>query len=267
MTTTTSLDTTEKQISEACNSIKRLLLRKNAAYGDSALSPVRIFSTADPTEQLRVRIDDKLSRVARGHAAGEDVVRDLIGYLLLLQIATQTEPAQGGNYVWTTSGNKVSLDHPAAADIHIDDIAYSLAYQARFAGHAGCYSVAQHSVHVSELVAPEHALVGLLHDSTEAYVGDLISPVKRMVPEFSEIEHRFARVIGERFGVTLDPLPAAVKRADVLMGSTEAVDILGIPERELRMPVLDQPMPLFAWAPEYARMRFLDRFAELTGAS
>ena len=64
-----------------------MLLARNASYGKSALEPVRIFSKADPTEQIRVRIDAKLSRLARGQAAGEDVILDLIGYLVLLRAA------------------------------------------------------------------------------------------------------------------------------------------------------------------------------------
>jgi hypothetical protein len=69
------------------DTIGNTLISKNQAYGDSALNPVRIFSKADPTEQLRVRVDDKLSRLARGDDAGEDTVHDLIGYLVLLKIA------------------------------------------------------------------------------------------------------------------------------------------------------------------------------------
>lgn len=67
--------------------IGEMLIAKNKAYGNSALDPVRIFSRADPVEQIHVRIDDKLSRLARGAAAGEDTVTDLIGYLVLLKIA------------------------------------------------------------------------------------------------------------------------------------------------------------------------------------
>jgi DNA-binding XRE family transcriptional regulator len=67
--------------------VAELLIAKNAAYGNSALDPVRIYSRANPAEQIRVRIDDKLSRLARGHAAGEDVTLDLLGYLVLLRIA------------------------------------------------------------------------------------------------------------------------------------------------------------------------------------
>jgi hypothetical protein len=77
-------------IEQECDAIKELLLEKNAKYGNSALDPVRIFSKACPAEQILVRIDDKLSRIKRGAgllAADEDVVSDLIGYLVLLKIS------------------------------------------------------------------------------------------------------------------------------------------------------------------------------------
>lgn len=67
--------------------VRSLLRQKNAAYGDSALNPLRVFSKASAEEQLLVRIDDKLSRLARGSQAGEDVRADLLGYLVLLEIA------------------------------------------------------------------------------------------------------------------------------------------------------------------------------------
>jgi hypothetical protein len=63
-----------------------MLLAKNEAYGNSALDPLRIFSRAEPDELIRVRLDDKLSRIARGQAAGEDVEADLLGYLILLRV-------------------------------------------------------------------------------------------------------------------------------------------------------------------------------------
>lgn len=78
---------TQQAIVDECDALKALLLTKNRAYGNSALDPVRVFSTAATTEQIRVRIDDKLSRLKRGAAAGEDVTQDLMGYLVLLRIA------------------------------------------------------------------------------------------------------------------------------------------------------------------------------------
>lgn len=67
----------------------KMLLEKNASYGDSALNPVRIFSKSDAAEQIKVRLDDKVSRIVRGSpdAFGEDVILDLIGYFVLLRVA------------------------------------------------------------------------------------------------------------------------------------------------------------------------------------
>ena len=88
------MNDTEKDIARVCDSIKNLLLEKNMAYGDSALNPCRIFSSASITEQLLVRIDDKLNRVKQGtglFGGGEDVITDLIGYLVLLRIAVDRD--------------------------------------------------------------------------------------------------------------------------------------------------------------------------------
>lgn len=88
-----ALSETQRQIAEECDFVREFLLEKNRAYGNSALEPVRVFSRASNVEQLLVRIDDKLSRLARGSEAGEDVELDLIGYLVLLRIARRREGA------------------------------------------------------------------------------------------------------------------------------------------------------------------------------
>ena len=91
------MTTTAERIAAECDAIKTLLLDKNTRYGDSATNPVRIFSHADATEQLRVRIDDKLSRLARGTPNHqEDTVLDLIGYLILLRVADTEKQSQAG---------------------------------------------------------------------------------------------------------------------------------------------------------------------------
>jgi len=78
---------TQQAISATMKEIEEMLLSKNRAYGDSALDPIRVFSTSDELEAIRVRIDDKLSRVVRGrNYPGEDTIDDLIGYLVLLKI-------------------------------------------------------------------------------------------------------------------------------------------------------------------------------------
>lgn len=81
---------TQAIIAEVCDEIKALLIEKNEQYGDSAIDPVRIFSKADPVEQIRVRIDDKLSRLVRGDDRLEkdgDIMDDLIGYFILMKVA------------------------------------------------------------------------------------------------------------------------------------------------------------------------------------
>ena len=84
----------ELKISGVCDDIKELLIHKNRKYGNSALQPNRIFSKCSATEQLLVRIDDKLNRIMKGAgllANDEDVVNDLIGYLVLLKISMASD--------------------------------------------------------------------------------------------------------------------------------------------------------------------------------
>ena len=89
-----TMNETELKISVVCDDIKELLIHKNRKYGNSALKPNRIFSKCSATEQLLVRIDDKLNRIMKGAgllATDEDVVKDLIGYLVLLKISMESD--------------------------------------------------------------------------------------------------------------------------------------------------------------------------------
>lgn len=86
---------TQTEIARICDDIKDLLLQKNMKYGDSALDPVRVLSKSSTVEQILVRIDDKLSRIARGNLLedDEDVIDDIIGYFVLLKIALERRDA------------------------------------------------------------------------------------------------------------------------------------------------------------------------------
>ena len=86
----------EVDLDEVLTELRALLIAKNNAYGDSALSPVRVFSRADPVEQIRVRLDDKLSRLMRGQDAGEDTRLDFLGYLVLERIALRRRDHAAG---------------------------------------------------------------------------------------------------------------------------------------------------------------------------
>lgn len=86
----TSSDFADK-VTRHTTHIANMLIEKNAAYGNSALDPVRVFSKASPTEQILIRLDDKLSRLARGHEyPGDDTIDDLLGYLFLYLIARES---------------------------------------------------------------------------------------------------------------------------------------------------------------------------------
>lgn len=77
-----------KDLDVVVDEVKKMLLEKNANYGNSALEPVRIFSKSDPLEGIRVRIDDKLNRLMNQKVGDqEDTELDLIGYLIIYRIA------------------------------------------------------------------------------------------------------------------------------------------------------------------------------------
>ena len=105
----------KRKIEAACNEIKALLISKNDKYGDSAMNPLRIFSKSDKKEQLLVRIDDKLKRILNQPLnEDEDVIQDLIGYLILLKIAIKEEQKCNGNttrdteYTWQNTINSTT---------------------------------------------------------------------------------------------------------------------------------------------------------------
>src|SRR4051812_41614297 len=101
-------------------------------------------------------------------------------------------------------------------EINIKDIAHALAHTCRFNGHCKkFYSVAQHSVYVSQIVPEVDAPAGLMHDATEAYIGDMTRPLKAMFPEFGALEDRLWRRIAGKFGLPAE-LPETVKHADDL---------------------------------------------------
>jgi hypothetical protein len=82
-------------IISTCLDIMEMLIKKNVSYGDSALSPVRIFAQSDNIEQIKIRIDDKINRVKNNQGfAGDNDIDDLIGYLILLKIAIDKDRAK-----------------------------------------------------------------------------------------------------------------------------------------------------------------------------
>src|ERR687884_1424292 len=131
-------------------------------------------------------------------------------------------PPAPGPYLQTVSGRWVNPFDPNPEQLDAGDIARALANQCRFGGHCRAfYSVAQHSVIVSQLVEErggdaEDAFAALMHDATEAYLGDMPHPLKHRSPlgaAFRDAEERVQAAIAERFGVPADT-PSLVKEID-----------------------------------------------------
>lgn len=130
------------------------------------------------------------------------------------------------SWILTQSGRKFDFLDPKPEQIYLLDIAHGLSCESRFSGQTNkFYSVAQHSEWVSRLVPPEFALQGLLHDAAEAYCKDIPSPLKKLLPEYSEIERRVQAAINRRFGLP-DVLDFPVKVADLTMLATERRDLM-----------------------------------------
>lgn len=168
-----------------------------------------------------------------------------------------------GDWFQTHTGVQFYPIDPRPEDINITDIAHGLSHVCRFGGHTReFYSVAQHSVIVSQIVPSELALVGLLHDASEAYLGDMVRPLKLSMPEYRRAEERLERVIAEVFGIAF-PYPPEIKHADNVALMTERRDLLAV-HRAWSWKVEPLAMPIVAWSPQLARRMFLARFKELT---
>lgn len=169
--------------------------------------------------------------------------------------------------ILTGSGMPLSLTYPSWRLIDDQDIARALSRICRFGGHTRqFYSVAQHCVLASQLVPEEDALTALLHDAPEAYIGDMVTPLKSLMPAFKQVEQRIWTAIAERFGI--DPvMPASVKQVDLQLLATERRDLL--PESSQLWPCLEgiEPLadPIDPWSPQLAEMAWGLRLEELIG--
>lgn len=110
----------------------------------------------------------------------------------------------------TYSGLKFSFSEPKIEQINIFDISRGLAYRGHFGGQTKqFFSIAQHSLLVIDLMPyrfinkPEMGLAALLHDASEAYTGDMVKPLKLMLPEFKKIEEKITKVIFEKFKIDI----------------------------------------------------------------
>lgn len=168
-------------------------------------------------------------------------------------------------WILTHTGQRFDLLAPTAAMIHPADLAHSLAHTCRFNGHTHeHYSVAQHCYMVSEMVPTEDALAALLHDATEAYVGDLVRPLKQLLPDFAEIEHEIWLAICERFALD-EELPPAVHDMDNYMLAVERRDLMPAhpDEWECIAGILLPEWRIKPWTASEARIHYFNRLLQL----
>ncbi|AWI57151.1 hypothetical protein [Sinorhizobium fredii] len=170
------------------------------------------------------------------------------------------------------SGTYFDFDDPESSEITIEDVAYGLGYEGRFAGQCVSrilggrvfYPVAQHCVLMSHAVEPKLARQALWHEAGEAVCGDMTGPLKSKNPSFKADEKRCEAAILARFGVQITD-PEAIKRADIRMLATERRDLL--PWNGERWTVEDCALPydfeIIPWGPDAAAETWLRRAREL----
>lgn len=172
---------------------------------------------------------------------------------------------RNGDWMQTHTGKAFYPLDALVEDIDIEDIAHALSQICRYGGHTRLfYSVAEHCIHLSNAVSPENALWALLHDATEAYVGDMVRPLKRFMPDYCEAEDRLMATICYKWGLPYE-MPAEVKDADNRILLDERSVLLSAPPHPWHQDGLE---PLGAeiriWTPIQAKINYLNRFAQLT---
>lgn len=178
--------------------------------------------------------------------------------------------SRAGDWFLSFKGRQLWPCDVRPEDLDIEEIAHGLSLICRFGGQCReFYSVAQHSVLVARHLPSELALCGLLHDAPEAYLGDIIRPLKRhsAMDGYGSLEAAAWISFAQRFGVPLI-IPPEVKLADNRMLITERRDLLPNhpwPWKEDERAIQPYESQIVPWAPPAARMEFLKAFAHLAG--
>ena len=130
------------------------------------------------------------------------------------------------SWIQTYTGKKIFPLIPNKDEIDIIDIANSLGKICRYNGHTlKFYSVAEHSVYISQNVSKKNAMWGLMHDAAEAYLGDIPSPIKRHLNDFKQYEENLLKCIADKFNLYW-PIPKEVKEIDRLILHDESNQIM-----------------------------------------
>jgi len=154
----------------------------------------------------------------------------------------------------TFTGELIDVFNLDPEKVHIEDIAHALANQCRWGGHSRLfYSVAEHSIRCQRYVMQKHELAALMHDSAEAYLYDICSPIKKWMPFYRFLEHRILKVLSKRFGFQY-PFPEDVKLVDKQMLAIEYEDLMTVQEcHDLDCYRPEQAKLLFMMAFRYAK--------------
>lgn len=180
-------------------------------------------------------------------------------------------------WIATYTGVQWNLLSPQVEDVRIEDIAHALSQICRYGGHSKCfYSVGEHSVRCASLVAEwdptnyELQLQTLLHDGSEAYIGDMVRPLKETMPNFRAVEDKTMSVIRRALG--LGPLFGAdemtVKKADEILLMTERRDLIAhqdISWSTWTSAEADPSIHIGGWSPASAKRIFLTAYKGLRG--
>lgn len=172
-----------------------------------------------------------------------------------------------GPLICTASGEYVNILEPWSFTPRIEDIAHALSNLCRFTGHTRVlYSVAQHSWLVSEILPDHLKLHGLLHDASEAYLGDVSRVLKHspLLYGYRIAERNVQTRINAAFGLP-GKEPAEVKAADLRLLTTERRDLLPPgPDWKLLRGVEPLEQRIEPWTPQLASLMFIARFNKLT---
>jgi hypothetical protein len=141
----------------------------------------------------------------------------------------KTDEGRVGNWIMCHSGVKFYLEDPKSSDVVVSDIAHALSNYCRFTGHTReFYSVGTHSILCADLarkdgMSAKIQLYCLLHDDSEAYLGDISRPLKEMLPNYCELEEGVQTVVHEAFGLPemTEEEHKTVKHYDNLMLANE----------------------------------------------
>ena len=167
--------------------------------------------------------------------------------------------------IMTRAGTYFDLAAPTPDMVSVYDIAWALSMTCRYGGHCTeFYSVAQHSVLVADVAPDDLKMAALFHDAAEAYVGDVVKPLKDLVPEFKPIEQRIMGAICSHFGIPYeDTKHPKIKEIDMRMLRTEQLHITPVPDHV--WPGFENSHPygdvdVKPWSQETAFRRFLEAY-------